>query len=581
MINNKSNYNFIQTIVVIFTLFAGGCQFSQQQLPNDAAGNCVNALTASEFNTWFESGSVSLNGAVKPANSVLFPDIPNCSFYKWSEQMFLWLTSPAPSRYGGNGLVMNSPVFFDVSLPDGSNHRHFLPHKPGLIRAFNLRTAQKGLLDLNVIMEKKSLRILEIIPPVLGPDGKQLVLDKDGNEVEIGNVKLNDNRQPTFFDINGKTIEGPRAILQAKKDTATLPFIRKMRGFENFDRSSLVQKITFDKNIFFLDLFGNFHEVEQGQADGSVLMAQNGSLVYYSITVNNVYMLFRTMQGTAVPFPSPIHFPLTQSDLNAVTTFASAHGRSPVIDSMALAIEIKSSWVEAAGLPDADKFIKMKAIVPTYDKSNPNDWVPNGTKTVELAMVGIHVVGSTGSTNPANSVHHGHPEMLWATFEHVSNDPTAEYSYTTSSGTNNIPQNTSGNWVFCSNGSTGPFNVSRMVMVGDHIHPRPGQSIGPSDVLRTMPWGLNGNNAGGNAEVIAINNTVRSLLDPNDIRRNYIQTGTTWTIFGASPPSSQVGTNILSNTTMETFTQGGNCFGCHTTNTTDVSHVFSETVPLF
>ena len=97
-----------------------------------------------------------------------------------------------------------------------------------------------------------------------------------------------------------------------------------------------------------------------------------------------------------------------------------------------------------------------------------------------------------------------------------------------------------------------------------------------------MRWGLNGSNAGGNAEVIATNNTVRSLLDPNDVRRNYIQTGTTWTIFGGNPSSSnQVGTNILANTTMETFTQGNNCFSCHNTNTTAVSHIFDETAPLF
>ena len=181
-----------------------------------------------------------------------------------------------------------------------------------------------------------------------------------------------------------------------------------------------------DKKFVLLDLFGHFTEAEQGQADGGVLMAQNGSLVYYALIVNNVFALYRTMQGATVP--SGTKFPLTQANLNAITAFAAAHGQPPVIDSEALAVEIKTSWVEAAGLADANKFIQMKAIVPTYDKSNPNDWVPNGTKTVTLAMVGMHVVGSTGSTNPANP-NHGHPELLWATFEHVSNDPAAQYTY--------------------------------------------------------------------------------------------------------------------------------------------------------
>ncbi len=573
-------------VIVMIGLAVASCHFSQQILPADAGSGCESgpqALTPAEFNTWFESGSVSLDGVVKPANSVLFPDIPNCSFYKWTEQMFLWLTSPAPPSYGGGGLILSSPVFFDVSLPGSDGMRQFLPHSPGLIKTFNLRTAQKGLLDLDVIRERRTLLPLEIIPPVMAPSGKQLVLDSDSNERQIDTVRIGQDNRPVFIDVNGQEIKGPRAIMQMKGDTTVPRFLEKSRRFENFDRTSLVEKIVIGKRIFFLDALGNFHETEQGQADGSVLMAQNGSLVYYAITVNNVYMLYRTMQGATVP-PNT-RFPLTQANLNAISAFSVANGKSPIKDSIALAIEIKSSWVEAAGLPDADKFIKMKGIIPTYDTSNPNDWVPNGTKTVELAMVGMHVVGSTGSTNPANG-NQGHPELLWGTFEHVSNDPAADYTYLTTSSTNTtISQNTAGNWVFCANGAVAPFNDTHMTMGGSdgsHIVATSGHTISPSNILREFPWGLPGVNSSGNAEVIATNNIVRSLLDPNDIRRNYIQTGTTWTIFGSSPSAgNQVGTNKLSNTTMETFTQGGNCFSCHATNTTLVSHVFDETKPFF
>jgi len=564
----------IKIAIIVSWLFALGCHFTQTSLPTDAGSSCASgpqALTAAEFNTWFESGAVSLNGAVLPANSVTFPDVPNCSFYKWTEQMFLWLTSPAPPRYGSGGLVMNTSAFYDISLPDASGERHFLSHTPGLIRAFNLRTAQKGVLDLPIILERKTFKMLEIIPPVLSPSGRQLVADRDGNEREIGSVTFDANRRPFLMDINGKEIPSPRALMQSARDTTTLPFAKKMRKFGDFDRSSLVQKIVLDKTILFLDVFGNFHETEQGQADGSVLMAQNQSLVYYSLTVNNVYALYRTMQGASVP--GGVRFPTTQANLNTISSFALANGRSPILDSTALAIEIKCSWVEAEGLPDADKFIKMKAVVPTYDKSNPNEWIPNGTQTIELAMVGMHVVGSTK----------GHPELLWGTFEHVSNDPAAAYSYRNTGGTTtNVAQNTTGSWVFCSTGATGPFNSARMFMLGDHIKAVTGQTIGPTDIRRDMPWGLNGTASTQNAEVIATNHTVRSLLDPGDVRKNYFQTGTTWTIGGNSPSvGNQVGTNILSNTTMETFSQPGNCFNCHNTNTTAVSHVFDDTRPLF
>src|SRR3954470_21971248 len=70
-----------------------------QAVPTDpAAGNCQ--ISPGNVAAMFESGSVTLNGVVKPANSTVAL-APNCGFFSWTEQMFLWLTSPAPSRYGG------------------------------------------------------------------------------------------------------------------------------------------------------------------------------------------------------------------------------------------------------------------------------------------------------------------------------------------------------------------------------------------------------------------------------------------------------------------------------------------------
>ena len=564
-------------------LVAVGVVLTQAALPIDANTPCSTSLTPAEFNSWFASGVVTLDGLVKPADSVLFPNIPNCSFYKWSEQMFLWLTSPAPPSYGGGGggLVMTSPIFFDVSLPDASGHRHFLPLTAGTIKTFNLRDSQLGILDLPIVLEKGSLRVLEVIPPVLSPAGNPLVADADDNEVEVGGVQVKPGSQPVLFDLHGKEIRSPRALLRPKEETTPRPFeqrlakidrLDKEAGLQGFDLSELVAKITVDDTVVFLDLFGSFAETEQGQADGGVLMAQNGSLVYYALSVNNVFALYRTMLGATVP--AGTMFPTTQPELDAIIAFAAANGMAPVIDSEALAIEIKTSWVEAASLPNPHEYIQVKGVVPEYDKSNPHDWVPIGTKTIDLAMVGLHVVGSTA----------GHPEMLWGTFEHIENNPAATYNYAKiPSGTTTVPQNTLGSWVFCAGGSTGPFNQKHMEMgSAGHIVSVGSFTISPSDILRIKPWGLNGPNAFGNAEVLSINHTVRSLLDPMDVRRNYFHEGTTWTIGGASPTgTNQVGTNILANTTMETFVQGNNCFACHVTNTTVVSHIFDDTDPLF
>ncbi|HEV2853698.1 MAG TPA: hypothetical protein VHC97_12920 [Thermoanaerobaculia bacterium] len=550
---------------------------TQMTLPSNAGSSCATSLTPAEFNAWFDAGVVSLNGAVKPANSVLFPDTPNCSFYEWSEQMFLWLTSPAPPRYGGGGgLIMNTSAFYDVTPPDAMGHRQFVPHSSGFVRAFTLRASQKGILGLPVTMEKGSFRLLEILPTVTSREGLPMVADQNGNQIEVAKAIQSATGKPILLDPTGREIQGPRAILQPV-------FARKIESLGPFDRTELIQRITVSQAVLSLDLFGNFPETEQGQADGNVLMAQNGSLVYYALTVNNVFALYRTMLGASVP--AGTKFPVTQADLDAITNFAAANGQPPVIDSEALAIEIKTSWIESSSLADASTFIQMKAIVPVYDTSDPNDWVQTGTTTKMLAMVGMHVVGSTGSTNPANNVNHGHPEMLWATFEHLSNDPSAAYTYNkTPSGTGSIPQNTTGDWLFTANGSAGPFNQPHIQLGGSgHILSVSPFTISPSDTLRVKPFGMDGTSSLSNAEVISLNNTVRSLLDPADVRRNYFHEGTTWTIFGASPtPSSnQVGTKKLSNTTMETYTQGGNCFNCHGTNTTAVSHIFDDTDPLF
>src|SRR5262249_46843999 len=91
---------------------------AQTPVPNNANSAC--SVTQVEISNWFTSGTIAPNGGVDPADSITFPNVPNCSFYKWSEQMFLWLTSPVPTKYGGGTHVFNSPVFFDLSPADAT-----------------------------------------------------------------------------------------------------------------------------------------------------------------------------------------------------------------------------------------------------------------------------------------------------------------------------------------------------------------------------------------------------------------------------------------------------------------------------
>jgi hypothetical protein len=562
-------------LILILLFFGSGCG-GPTTLPPDPQDTCP--LPATTFTNWFQSGTVTLNGVVNPADSLSNLN-PDCGFYEWSEQMFLWLTSPAPATYGGGTHIFDSPTFYDVSPPDANGVRSFIAHSPGVIRGFPLRVQKLGVHRLRIIIDRSG-RLLEVKP--LDSKLQPLVRDPSGKLVEIAHARM-ENGRPILLDKEGKTIAAQHAptVMANSEQNA------EQKAAGRFDTVPTVQKFVIDKIPIFLDPALGVIDVEQGQAgDDSVLEAQttaNGSLVYYATMVNDVYAYFLTgMKKGAITTNPSNQFPTTQQDLTNTINFAVANGKPtpPFPDPNALAIEVKSSWVLAAGLPNASSYITTTATIPTYDTSNPNVWTPTGQQTVQLALVGMHVVGSTA----------GHPEMVWATFEHKSNAPLATYSYTSTSGTKQINQDTSGAWLFCANGSNGPFNTAHMAFTGpsgapaNSIQSEPNFVISPSDTLREKPFGVDGTNTFENTEVISMNNHVRGMLANGDIRANYIMTGATWTPFGSNPGVSNlgVGTNKLSNDTMETYAQGTNCFACHQNfsqppppnATAQISHIF-------
>ena len=112
----------------------------ENSLPTDPQQTCV--VTPAVFATWFAPPGPALNGLVNPANSLTFPNnnppsppaTANCPFYEWSEQMFLWLTSPV-----GGTHVFRTSTFFDVSPPDQTSlfgNRTFIPNpSPAVLAA--------------------------------------------------------------------------------------------------------------------------------------------------------------------------------------------------------------------------------------------------------------------------------------------------------------------------------------------------------------------------------------------------------------------------------------------------------------
>src|ERR1700744_6085238 len=79
-----------------------------QTIPSNASSTAGCPVPAATFKGWFESGTPSVNGLANPADSLAFSPVSPCSFYQWSEQMFLWLLSPAPASYGGGAHIFDS-----------------------------------------------------------------------------------------------------------------------------------------------------------------------------------------------------------------------------------------------------------------------------------------------------------------------------------------------------------------------------------------------------------------------------------------------------------------------------------------
>lgn len=578
----KSKTIMIAALIVV-TGIVGGCGpqpvTKSSYLPQDVKQSCT--LSQEEFNSWFNSGAAGENGSVMPVNSVTFVHNNNCNFYQWSMQMFLWITSPnSSSQHTTGNTVMETPVFYTVSPEDSTQQRILIPHVPGTLIRVMSHINQNGPNKLPVIIDKMG-RMFEVESSK--SNGKVIVLNKEGKQTEVHRIETDAMGAPVFMDKNGEAIQQPRALLKNKINAQRIVHEFKSAG----------------KSVF-LDSQGNIIDSEEGQATGDALMAQNGSLVYYITMVNDVYAYFLT--GTKNNQMSGYQFPTTAGARDSICAIARANGVT-LPDSNALAIELKTSWVEATSLSNASSYITIDALIPTYNTSNPAEWIPDGERVAKLALIGVHIVGSTD----------GHPEMVWATFEHKYNAPNASYTYIDSANqVKTVPQDTGTGWLLSANAVDTPVNVSHMTVSGDTINGNNGYRVGKSNTLRTKAWGVassgapnaeNESPAASNSEVISINNTINTMLVGNDIRKNYLFIGATWTSGGAPPNGSNyiypgdtiagvaIGTSQLANSTMETYFQFnsdyksyGSCFGCHNNNNglepDDLSHVFGAIQPL-
>lgn len=330
----------------------------------------------------------------------------------------------------------------------------------------------------------------------------------------------------------------------------------------------------------------NKTETEEGQATNNVLLDRHGNVVYYITFVNDVYATL--LQIAAQNGSKVTQFPTTQSELDEILAYAKQNNIN-ILEPNTLAIELKTSWVKLEGEMKKEDFVTIEADIPSYDKKSDSLWVLSGNATTAtLALVGIHIVGSA----------HGHPEMIWSTFEHQYNTPNAKYQYVNKENNIvNVNADQDGYWLF----NTHPkdtnisnANVSFASFGNNAITATPGHTISPSNTIRVLPWGSaynlkpnqeDANPAYANSQVISINQSIMNKLVGNDVRKNYNLIGSTWTFGGAAPNGKSytqdtilsngvaIGTSNLANSTMETdfqeastnviATDNHSCFTCH------------------
>ncbi|SHN22356.1 hypothetical protein [Chitinophaga sp. CF418] len=545
--------------------------YSSIKLPQDAMATCT--VSKDTFNTWFKSGAATENGAVTPPNSVTFGHQNNCDFYQWSERMFLWITSSS-QEYAGT--VMASPVFYNV-VSDPAGGLMLEKHTPGIIPPATSSVEKNGPNRLPVFRDKKG-RLFEVMVHKAGE--KVLVKNKAGKLLELSNVEKAANGPVLLKDKTGNKIEQPSIVT-------------KLVHPEN-----VLHAFPTSNGTVILDINGN--EVDAGidQATSNALIAQNNSLVYYITMVNDMYAYYLT----AINDPnfkndsiSSKQFPTTAPERTCLVNYAKSHGYLVPTDSNALAMELKTSWVIADSLANPEDYFLMDAMIPTYDASSNTFWKPVGQQKAKLALVGIHIVGSVA----------GHPEMIWATFEHQSNTPNAAYQYINSKGQVQTVAADAGSWLFNSNAAGGSYNVPYInVDSASNLIATTGNTIASSNTQRLFPFGTaigtvpnqqDTSASASNTELISINNSIMSMIPGKDLRKNYLFIGAVWTFGGAAPTGSiypvdstsggAIGTSVLANSTMETYFQSTSftCFTCHSNNSLQpgaLSHVFSKIKPL-
>ncbi|MGJ4907849.1 hypothetical protein ACQR1H_03775 [Bradyrhizobium sp. HKCCYLRH2015] len=290
------------------------------------------------------------------------------------------------------------------------------------------------------------------------------------------------------------------------------------------------------------------------EADGNMLVAQNGYPVYASVHMNQSY------------------FNTARKNLIATGGYQS----QPADSSFAVGDAVfKATWLrlDPGQAPPAGAYT-TQAQVPVLENNVTPGLItirpaPGKFVTVTVALVGLHVVGYTEN----------HPEFLWGTFELKNNSPQTPDNTFAPSASRSDPKNYT-----LYKGSTPFSQVNIAAQPGAN---RPQLRLDPATqkltpvtnvVLENQTGGENQPNGVGN--IFAITAQAQGFLSglkgPQSTFANYALDGTVWMLPNSynlnSNQTNAVGSVNLANATAETFVQNAdntpiknvlNCFLCH------------------
>ncbi|WP_420009372.1 hypothetical protein [Xanthomonas sacchari] len=305
--------------------------------------------------------------------------------------------------------------------------------------------------------------------------------------------------------------------------------------------------------------------IEQAGPDG-VLVDRDGRAVYYSIHSNDVFGNFIASKN--------LKDPETLRHFDADTPFP--------VGSMTL----KAAWKVVQPGEDVSGFYTRQAEIATlYTRKGKIVSTDKSGKTVPrtetVALVGFHIGGTVK----------GHPEMIWATFEHRNNAPDVTKNLNPGEPVSKR------DWTFYKAGTPIEQCNVNAAGAGALTLNQTAQTLSPvTQVCRMEPYGGEKPCSGSDCNIDnikALNASVQTQL--NDVWKNYFEVGAIWFVAPdalkpnctfqpgsalecipkptpAGAPPLITGSIKLSNSTIETFTQvqstQNNCFACH--NTTQV-----------